>query len=965
MKTLHVVSHTHWDREWYRTFQQFRFRLVGLVDRLLDLLEEDPRYRFFTLDGQTVVVDDYLAIRPEQETRVRRLAQEGRLLVGPWYILPDEFLEGPEAMVRNLLSGGRGCRRLTGEPQPMERIGYIPDPFGHISQLPQIAAGFGMEALCFWRGVGEAPTEFRWAAPDGSELLVLHLRESYSNGAWLDADEAGFVRDLAAARDALAPHATTSNVLVMNGTDHMEPRADMPARLRAAESELGDRVMHSTLPGYLAAVRAELGDEGLAGLPLLQGELRSPHRAHLLPAVLSARMWIKQWNTRCETLLTRWAEPFAALAEQIDGSSGRRGFLREAWRWLLQNHPHDSICGCSVDQVHREMRTRFAWSEQIAEEVTRESLEVIARQIETQMEGHHEPDASPATAHAPRIVVFNPTPFPRTDRVPVRLDPAPHGPWHLADADGKVVRHRVLGRSAREYYDAWMDREALHAWMTQAASSGGHLDGDLFFQGLDIRVEGRIAHLQITVGSSPVEASPEDMARLLDLLADDQIERFRVRALEEQGLDVEFLGRDIPGLGYSQFSVTRGPWPATHGQPPTPSLQSPPSIENEFFHVEADPTDGTLTVTDKATGLVLAGVNRFVDGGDRGDEYTFCRPEQDTVVDTPVAPPDIRRVDDGLGSSLEIHVVYRVPRALADGDRSARSTEQVDLPITSRASLTPGMRRVEFTTWVDNRAEDHRLRVRFPTPIVTDRSWAEGHFDVVERPVPLPSGTEDWAEQPIGTHPQLTFVDVSDGLRGVMLVNRGLPEYEVLPGTAEQAGVTLALTLLRCVGWLSRGDLRNRPRHAGPADPTPEAQCPGEHTFHYALVPHAGNYLSAYQEAHAFNAPLRAVCTDVHAGSLPPSARFLEVSPAAVVLSAVKPPEQGEGLIARIYNAAQVLVEARLTLWRPFRRCTLVSLSEREAIHPLAEDGEIVSLPLRAREIATLRFTFEAGERKA
>jgi hypothetical protein len=965
MTTLHVVSHTHWDREWYRTFQQFRFRLVGLIDRLLDLLEDDPHYRFFTLDGQTIVADDYLAIRPEQEARVRRLVQDGRLLVGPWYILPDEFLQGPEAMVRNLLSGRQGCRCLTGEPQPMERIGYIPDPFGHISQLPQIAAGFGMEALCFWRGVGPAPTEFRWAAPDGSELLVLHLRESYSNGAWLAADEAGFVRDLAAARDALAPHATTSHLLVMNGTDHMEPRADLPARLRAAEAALGQPVIHSTLPGYLAAVRAELGGEGLAGLPLLRGELRSPHRAHLLPAVLSARMWIKQWNARCETLLTRWAEPFGALAEQIGGGAGQRGFLREAWSWLLQNHPHDSICGCSVDQVHREMRTRFSWSEQIAEEVTRASLEAIARQIRTQNQGYDEPEASPSTAQTPPIVVFNPTPFSRTDRVRVRLDPAPHGAWHLADADGKVVRHRVLGRSVREYYDASMDREALHAWMTQAASSGGHLDGDVFFQGLDTRVEGKIAHLQITVGSSPVEASPEDMARLLDLLADDQIERFRVRAVEEQGLDVEFLGRDIPGLGYSQFLVTHDAQPATHGQPPTPSLPSPTSIENEFFHVEADPSDGTLTVTDKATGLVLAGVNRFVDGGDRGDEYTFCPPEQDTVVDTPVAPPTIRRVDDGLGSSLEISAVYRLPRSLADEDRSARSPVQVDLPITSRASLTPGVRRVEFATWVDNRAEDHRLRVHFPTPIVTDRSWAEGHFDVLERPVALPSGTEDWMEQPIGTHPQLTFVDVSDGQRGVMLLNRGLPEYEVLPGAAEQGGVTLALTLLRCVGWLSRGDMRNRPRHAGPAEATPEAQCPGEHTFHYALLPHDGNYLGAYQEAHAFNAPLRAVCTNVHDGPLPPSASFVEVSPAAVVLSAVKPPEEGEGLIVRVYNAAQVPVEARLKLWHPFRHCALVPLSEGETICSLAEDSETVSLPLRAKEIATLRFTFDAGPGQA
>jgi alpha-mannosidase len=409
--TIHVVSHTHRDREWYLTFQQFRFRLVHMLDRLLDLLDGDPDYCFFTLDGQTIVLEDYLSIRPEQEERIRRLVHSGRLLIGPWYILPDEFLEGPEAMVRNLLLGRRGCRRFSAEPQPMERIGYIPDPFGHISQLPQIAAGFGMEALCFWRGVGDAPTEFRWAAPDGTERLVLHLRESYSNGAWFAIDEEGFVRDLAAARDALAPYAPSSHLLVMQGTDHMESRADLPARMQAADAALGDRVLHSTLPAYLAAVQSELGEDGLAALPLRQGEMRSPERAHLLPAVLSARTWIKQWNARCEALLTRWAEPFSALAEQVTGNTGQRGFLRQSWDWLLQNHPHDSICGCSVDQVHAEMRTRFAWSEQIAEQVTGASLEAIAAHVDTQ-------DRS-------RIVVFNPSAFGRTDRVRVQRAVAP------------------------------------------------------------------------------------------------------------------------------------------------------------------------------------------------------------------------------------------------------------------------------------------------------------------------------------------------------------------------------------------------------------------------------------------------------------------------------------------------------------------------------------------------------------
>ncbi len=983
MKTLHVVSHTHWDREWYLTFQEFRFRLVRLIDRLLDLLEQDPGYRFFTLDGQTIILDDYLEIRPEQEARIRQLVQEGRLLVGPWYVLPDEFLEGPEAMIRNLFFGRAGCRRIGGEPQPMEGIGYIPDTFGHISQLPQLAAGFGWQALCFWRGVGNAPTEFRWAAPDGTQSLVLHLRHGYGNGAELPGDETGFQRDLAAERDALVPHAATSHLLVMQGTDHMQPRPDLPALLRTAGEALGDAVVHSTLPAYLAAVQSELGAGGLDALPLRRGELRSPQRAHLLPAVLSARMWVKQSNARCETLLTRWAEPFGALAEQVAGTQALRGFVRTAWRWLLQNHPHDSICGCSVDQVHREMKARFAWSEQITEQVTQSSLEALAQHITTQ-DGPG--DASPGSSD--RILVFNPTAFPRTDRVRAWLPFTPQGLWRLVDGRGTPTPHRVLGHRSREPFQARMDREALTAWLGQIAEGQGPSLGRLIFQRLEARVKDGVAYLDATVGCRPpaggVEQAQQDaMGRVVALLADPQIQQYRVRVVEDAGLEVEFLAQDVPSVGYDRFSVqeNQGAASAASSQaepPPDPTSRVmadagattaddiPSSmlnneghrIANEFFVVEANPADGALTVTDKQTGLVLAGVNRFVDGGDRGDEYTFCPPEQDVPVDSPAAPPAIHSGDDGLGPWLEIQSVYRVPRSLDEGERARRSTELVELPITSRVRLTPGVRRVEFETRVDNRAQDHRLRVHVPTPIVADRSWAESHFDVVERPIELPTGTEGWAEQPVSTHPQLTFVDVTDGQRGVLLANRGLPEYELLPGDGESPGVTLALTLLRCVGWLSRGDLHNRAGHAGPFVPTPEAQCPGEHTFHYALVPHPGNYLSAYREAHAFNAPLRAVCTDAHAGSLPPQASFLRVAPSAVVVSAVKPPEEGEGLIVRLYNSASVPLEAQLALWQPFQEAAVVPHDEGAPLRTLAREANRLSLLLRAKEIATLRFQF-------
>ena len=172
--TLTVVSHTHWDREWYQPFQEFRIRLVQLTDRLLDLLDRDPAYRYFTFDGQTIVLEDYLEVRPQQEETLRRYVQEGQLLIGPWHVLPDEFLVSSEATIRNLMLGEKVAQRFG----PKMPIGYIPDPFGHISQLPQILRGFDLDVAVFWRGVGQAPNEFRWAAPDGSEILVIYLNKN-------------------------------------------------------------------------------------------------------------------------------------------------------------------------------------------------------------------------------------------------------------------------------------------------------------------------------------------------------------------------------------------------------------------------------------------------------------------------------------------------------------------------------------------------------------------------------------------------------------------------------------------------------------------------------------------------------------------------------------------------------------------------------------------------------------------
>ncbi len=968
-----IVSHTHWDREWYQTFQEFRIRLVTLVDKLLGILARDPNYRHFMLDGQSIVVEDYVQIRPEREADIREQVQQGRLLIGPWYVLPDEFLVSPEALIRNLMLGQRVSRRF-GEPMS---VGYIPDSFGHISQLPQILAGFGIRDAAIWRGVPDLPTEFLWQSPDGTAVLTLYLRDGYGNLAWTPHDPDGFAQIVRQAVDSLVPHATTDAILLMNGMDHVEPSPDLPALMAAAEERLPDvKLVHGTLPQYVAAVRAANPE-----LPTVQSEFRCSQRSNIIPGVLSARIWIKQRNRACETLLEGWGEPFNAFGAWVDVQTdvplheANHALARHAWSLLLQNHPHDSICGCSVDQVHEEMRFRFDQVEQIGEEVTRRSLTSLVGHIATRsLKLNDSQEALPAAelvqpAPYVPIVVFNPTAGPRTDLVHVQVQiPPTWSGYELVDEEDKLLLWQKLGEEKLDFSLLGIDREELLSRLMQEQPERVGGQGIVRLRYHEGKA-GPVVMATLSAHGQPslaqVETALAEVRRRLR--ADGKPPQLDVRLAPQAAL--AFVARDVPGHGYRVYFLRPGPARLTR-EVKTGAL----SIENEFYHVEADPVDGSITLRDKTTGLVYRGLNRFVDEGDRGDVYNHCPVEQDVVVDEPSRPPLVRLLETGPArQTLEIALRYRVPAWLA-ASRRARLSRRVTLPITTRISLAAGVRRVDFETTVSNTASDHRLRVCFPTPVKTDCFRTETPFDVVERPLDLPMDTSGWSEQPAPTHPQRTFSDVSDERAGLTLINRGLPEVEA---RREPDGTALLLTLLRCVGWLSRADMPVRPGHAGPGLPLPGAQCPGVHTFHYALVPHGGDretpgWLSTFPQAYAFNAPLHAVVADAHDGPLPTALSFVEVSPAVVVVSAIKLAEacpepcpehsrrgsrrEGDGLIVRVWNVAPAPVEARLRLYLPFSRAFLADLNECPGQQLSPDADNAVRLYLRPRQVQTVLF---------
>jgi len=988
MQKLHVISHTHWDREWYLTFQQFRLKLVHLVDKLLKILDEDPDFKYFMLDGQTIVLDDYLHIRPEKEAILRQHVQSGRILIGPWHILPDMFLVGPEAHIRNLLQGERTTRKFG----PKMSIGYIPDPFGHPGQIPQILKGFGIETAALWRGLSDQPAELWWESPDGSQVFLAYLRDSYSNGANLPAtNNELFAQQIAIAGSSLAVHSAVENHLIMLGTDHMEPSPYTSRAIAHADEQLANtQVIHSTLPNYMQRVLSQIESQE-EGIPTIQGELRACDRSHLLPGVLSTRMWIKQRNHHSQNLLEKWAEPFSVFAEHmLETNKGAHTFpeiigsnrienvapiLRQIWRLLMENHPHDSICGCSIDQVHDEMKPRFDQVDQIGEEIVRQALQTIVHDVSTQRDDVFS-----------SIVIFNPIGSVQRGLVEVELN-LPDGvtAFDLIDPEGNIVPHEFLGSSNEELANLLLPTKNLRD--TIGAINEGRVAGAAIVS-VKVSRQGAIVIIDAILDDHGQPNIPE-WQRAEEMIAahetDPSVTHFHVIAHTPQASKIRFVSPDIQALGWQsiwvrikensetapvvEVSPLLKPFlsfvlrfaQSAFGEKVIAKLsagneQKPPFvIENEYFKVDASQIDGTLTITDKRSGVLFSGLNRFVDGGDAGDEYNYSP----TIHDSFYAPKvlSLKIFHSEIAPSLEIEYMLALPAELS-ADRQTRSKKMVSIPMVSRISLAPGIPRIDIQTEIENMAKDHRLRVHFPAPFTVYEADHDGHFEVVRRLVGVPEKGEDWVEDPRPEVPQRAFTDVSNGTIGLMLANRGLPEVEVIRDDVAE-DTEIALTLLRSVGWLSRDDMPVRKGHAGPGFETPGGQVPGKWRYDYSIIPHAGNWQEAYQHAYAFETPMRAIETDLHEGEIPSEGSFISHLPAEFIISAVKETEDGKGWLVRGYNISSEPIQLNLKPLRQFGTVEQVNLAE-EKITPLkVESDGSVSLPVSAHQVVSIMFYVE------
>ena len=741
-KQLFVISHTHWDREWYSTFQEYRFRLVRLIDKLLDIMENDPAYAYFHFDGQTIMIEDYLQIRPQNEARLYKLIREGRIVIGPWYVMPEEWLCSGESLVANLNRGFDISESIGAKPL---MCGYVVDLFGHNPQFPQILRGFGIDNAVLFRGIADYPKNlFNWEAADGSAVTVSRMdgNRCYSNFYFalrypfedreFDIDEMHKRLDELIGR--MDKEKLCDIYLLMEGCDHVEAEPMLPDLLEQLEEKYDDvKIRLASFEQYMKAIRLANPE-----LETVSGPLYNVGRAHLLhnivlKNVLSSMVENKQANDRCETKLSRIVEPMDAFLRFIsengdlpanpNETEGREDFIKHAWTYLLKNHPHDSICGCSIPDVHADCDYRFRQSAYIADTLTKNMKELLAGAINTEGKGK---DGA--------LILYNPkqTAHKGVAIVELPMPAAHHNNFVFYDQNGKEVPAQIIERANRH--------ESLYN--------------------------------------------------------SRQLIRFPLSYVLKAALEV-----CIPACGYAVFTydnlLNAAMAPTDYALPEPqhmPHHRSAGSLRISSRRFDTGKiivevaANGTLCVQEKSTGKTYEGLLTFEDCGDVGDGWNYVKPFSDREIFSNSARFSID-ADGPNAAVIRLVATLDIP---ADSTAEGRSGSVVPTDITSIITLTRDSGRILVHTTIDNKAVAHRMRVLFPTFIDTEVFYTKTPFNMTKWDIAFP----DWETK----RETETFVRASQGVsfigdktNALALYAKGL--YEV--AVTDDASHTLALTLFR------------------------------------------------------------------------------------------------------------------------------------------------------------------------
>ncbi len=885
----YVISHTHWDREWYQTFQQYRRRLVRMVDGLIDGLEKDPSYQCFHFDGQTIMIQDYLRVRPEKKERLFRLIRDGRIIIGPWYTMPDEFLVSGESLVQNIQKGLKICEEIGAEPM---MSGFVDDIFGHNSQFPQILRGFGMDNAVMFRGIGDYPKDqFRWESPDGSSVRAYKLDKdrSYSNFyfavRWpferLEYSDEALLERAEKLMELARSNAAGNILLMMDGVDHIDMHEDLPRMLALLNEKIEDvEFIHADWNTFNAACEADAPE-----LETIKGPLYNLGRVGMnnvvLKNVVSSMIQLKQANDRCETKLAKLAAPIEALIYQNKDKLRPEtlehtmlpydGFLDTAWDYLFQNQPHDSICGCSVSEVHMDNEYRFRQCEQIADMMISEGLGILSQNIDCDTEGKNG-----------GFLVYN---FGQTDRdgmavVTVQM------PWHsgwdfsLYDADGNEIEYQLISTES----------------------------------GLD-----HVAEYNKVIDTRWVH--------LVTMAIPLSVKRFGYTSFT-----YEFNHKGDYEYGDYTFGIIKQPY-RMQGSMRT----APNAFDNGVLTVTVNP-NGSLTVTDKASGRVYENLLTFEDCGDYGDGWLWKKPQFDRQFNTACSNCDFAVKSDGKHAAV-FSITHRMtlPTHITDGDTRVGMGSEV-LEFETTVTLVKNSRRLDFETKLKNNVECHRLRVMFPTGIKADHYYGASPFDMQKWPVKKPE-TSRYSEQESNVYPSQGITFLSDGKDHATLYSKGLYEVEVTDNDSR----TIALTLFRAY--------RNETGRIGRLYPDMKRDL----AFQYALDFEPTTPSEAVVCADSFRCGL--VSAPLNGRGNMPTAGTLAAAEGATALSTMYAVGENETVL-RFVNYNDQPERQSITLSRPVKSAETVDFLGKPTGEQVTVSGSTVTFELGAHKIGTLRVVY-------
>lgn len=906
--TVHIISHSHWDREWYQSFETHRMKLIELVDNILDKAENDPEFGGFFLDGQVIAIDDYLEIRPEKRAQVEKCIREGKIQTGPWYILQDEFLTSGEACVRNLQVGMQEAEQYGA----VGNVGYFPDAFGNAGQMPQVLKQAGMEAVVFGRGVKpigpnnevtggqyeSTYSEMMWESPDGTKLPGILFANWYNNGVEIPVDEAEakvyWDKKLADARKFAATH----QLLLMNGCDHQPLQKNITEAIRVARKLYPDiEFIHSDFKKYVEAMEKEISEN----FSTVKGELTSQETDGRWTLANTASSWIglKQDNRAGETALERKAEPAAAMA-QVFGKTYPEDQMTYSWKKLMQNHPHDSICGCSVDEVNEEMKTRFAKSRQVADAIYEESVEYLTNKVNTA--------ALPGDGEKVPFVVWNTSGVAKTQVVEKEI--------HLF----------------RDYN--------LFVWDGYEAAEQVELPAMVLRDADGNEVPAKIADAGIAFGYD---------------LPDD---RFRQPYMAKK-VRVTFEA-EVPALGYRTYYLET----AERLQNVDVVSGDANVLENDVMKVVVN-EDGSYSLLDKKTGRTYENLGCYEDTGDMGNEYIYIQDTGKQVISTKGRKAEVSCVErNAFRTVVEIRHKMMVPSGMGEELQrqremcidpytrvANRSFELVEMDVKTVLTLEKSAKGLRVATTICNQAKDHRVRVIFPTGLHASTHMADSAFEVVRRN----NRHNDTWTNPCGCERQQCFAAMEDEKGGLLVANRGLYEYEIL----EEQENAIAVTLLRCVAEM--GDWGYFP--------TPKAQQLGTFCLEFEVVPYAaGETGTAFEEGYAFQQDLTVaqagleraflrkpgqVKPELIEGKLPLEMSFLAFEGNGIHMTAFKKGQKKDDLFVRFVNhmeQGEILSFKKEDWMKEVYRSNVIE-EKNDVLTPDA-DG-IYHVSLREFEIAT------------